>query len=220
MTMHRHRRRGTVRYCPLEPPWRYPDALAAAVRTLVTGYTEPGHRVLLADPRPAGDADPWGSRRDEIVEAVLRLGRGATTTWDADGEHARYELIIGPRPNTTQLEGWARRLAPAGTLIILTITRGSGLQRIGNQNLASDSSLRRIAALAGLTLVERLVLLHQPPSSTPPRGRRQRLAVTLGGHRPVHSEVHAFRHTSAKRGNAAAAIRRQPRGKEGDQHRV
>ncbi|MPY80279.1 MAG: hypothetical protein GEV04_17830 [Actinophytocola sp.] len=121
MTTYRRWRRRTVHYCPLEPPWSYPDVLAGAVSVLVTGHTEPGQRVLLAE--------PLGDHHDEIVEAILRLGRGATTISNAShsgsANGATCDLIICPRTATAQIAQWAQRLTPAGTLIILTTTRGA-----------------------------------------------------------------------------------------------
>lgn len=188
MTTYRHRRRRTVHYCPLEPPWSYPDVLAAAVCVLVTGHTEPGQRVLLAE--------PLGGHHDEIVEAILRLGRGATTVSNTSGGGSANgttgALIIGPRSAAAQIARWTRRLTPAGTLIIITTTCGARQQCSDSHRAFSDSVLRRRAALAGLMLVERLILVHQPPSARPPRSRDQRLAVAWGGHRPAHSEAHVF----------------------------
>lgn len=203
MTTYRHRRRRTVHYCPLEPPWSYPDVLAAAVCVLVTGHTAPGQRVLLAE--------PLDGHHDEIVEAILRLGRGATTVSNTSDQTAG-DLIIGPRTATAHIARWAHRLTPAGTLIVLTTSRDPRQQHDDSHSAVSDSALRRRAALAGLMLVERVILVNQPPSARPPRGKDQRLAVTWGGHRPAHSEAHVFQPVTAD------GPRRRPG--NGDQHRV
>lgn len=215
MNTHRHRHRRTVRYCPLEPPWRYPDVLAAAVPILVPAYTEPGHRVLLVERGQADHADRWDTRPDEAIETILRLGRGATTAVSAkasaDDEDAVYDLIVCPRTGTTPIAEWARLLSPARNLIVLTIPRALLPSGGRNDGVAPDSALRREAALAGLALVDRVALLHHPPSARPPCEKRQRLAVTLGGHRPSHSEAHVFQPNDTERARANA-----PRHEDGE----
>lgn len=54
----------TVWVCPVDPPFRINDVVAAAIRTLVTSYTQPGDRVLLAIPsRPGPGIDRTDSWR-------------------------------------------------------------------------------------------------------------------------------------------------------------
>jgi hypothetical protein len=76
----------TVRMCPVDPPLRTLAVLGAATRTLVTTYTDPGDRVLIVEPpvvaravgsprRPSPVRLDWAA----VVEAVARLGRGAST---------------------------------------------------------------------------------------------------------------------------------------------
>lgn len=56
------------------------EVVIAAVSLITTTYSAPGDRILLASPDEPIPAS--GQRRDKLVESVLRLGRGATTTPD------------------------------------------------------------------------------------------------------------------------------------------
>ncbi|QGK70320.1 hypothetical protein GIY23_13010 [Allosaccharopolyspora coralli] len=85
----------SVLLCPTAPDAGRWAQFAAALPALITAYTDPGDRVLLAptpgpdDSRPNTDAD----ERDRLVETVLRLGRGATT-------HATPDAPRSPRSDT------------------------------------------------------------------------------------------------------------------------
>ncbi|MBK0868682.1 hypothetical protein INP57_17865 [Saccharopolyspora sp. HNM0986] len=78
----------TVRLCLVDPAADEDEIVTAAVSMITTTYTAPSDRIMLAD----GEAPATGSsltRRDRLVESVLRLGRGATATPDhrAHGDH-------------------------------------------------------------------------------------------------------------------------------------
>lgn len=85
---HRHasgRRRGpvgavraSVRFCRLAPDAGPEERIAAAVRVVVTAYSNPGDRVALADAAEPG-SPVSGEHRDRLVETILRLARGAVT---------------------------------------------------------------------------------------------------------------------------------------------
>ncbi|WP_338600630.1 hypothetical protein [Saccharopolyspora sp. SCSIO 74807] len=77
-----------MRLCLVDPAADADEIVTAAVSMITTTYTAPGDRIMLAD----GEAPATGSsrtRRDRLVESVLRLGRGATATPDhrAHGDH-------------------------------------------------------------------------------------------------------------------------------------
>lgn len=204
--------RATVRVCPLTPPHNPQRVTAAALRTLVTTYTTPGDRVLLLHPSPPRtNSTPARSADNEdcLVEAVFRLGRSAvrqsprhatipnrTTTATTDHHPTtavpdRFQLIISGWPTTgsapTTLAECAAQLTATGTLALLTAPR----------HWRQDSPVSTVATLAGLTLTDRLVLVHQLPSRTPPVGR-QRLWVVLGGHRRIHTDVLICSRTPAR----------------------
>lgn len=68
----------TVRLCLVDPAADADGIVTAAVSMITTTYTAPGDRIMLADPEtPATGASR--TRRDRLVESILRLGRGATT---------------------------------------------------------------------------------------------------------------------------------------------
>ncbi|WP_139320720.1 hypothetical protein [Saccharomonospora sp. CUA-673] len=85
---HRHRsgcRRGpagavpaSVRFCHVAPDASDEERIAAAVRVVVTAYSNPGDRVALADAAEPG-SPASREHRDRLVETVLRLARGAVT---------------------------------------------------------------------------------------------------------------------------------------------
>lgn len=194
--------RATVRVCPLTPPHNPHNVTAAALHTLVTTYTTPGDRVLLLPPSPPRtNTTPALSTDNEncLVETVFRLGRSAVrqplrhatipnrTTARTTDHHPttaldRFQLIITGWPTTgsapTTLADCAAHLTDTGTLALLTTSR----------HQQHDAPVTTLATLAGLTLTDRLVLLHQLPSRTPPVDR-QRLRVVLGGHRRIHTDV-------------------------------
>ncbi|GAB3681997.1 hypothetical protein REH65_24590 [Saccharopolyspora sp. ID03-671] len=101
----------TVRLCLVDPAADADEIVTAAVSMISTTYTAPGDRIMLAAP----EAPATGSsrtRRDRLVESVLRLGRGATTGPDFR-PHSDHEFAaaggglpgargsgsgLGPRP--------------------------------------------------------------------------------------------------------------------------
>lgn len=230
----------TVRLCLVDPTADTDEIFTAAVSMITTTYTASGDWIMLAD----GETPATGAsrtRRDRLVESVLRLGRGATTTSDhrAHGDHesaAAGEGLpgargsgagFGPRPgdlaqpvaNPTDqqspgepsgpgsdgfaliIAGWSDHpadpfamadwiplLAPAGTVVVLTHSSDQHQARVGHSGQVS-----RAAALAGLTLTDRLILAHQPPSPPRPATRRSLRAIALGGHRRIHTTANVFR---------------------------
>lgn len=92
----------TVRLCLVDPAADVDEIVTAAVSMITTTYTAPGDRIMLAD----GEAPATGSsrtRRDRLVESVLRLGRGATTTLDlrTHGDHGA-NTAAGFLPSTRE----------------------------------------------------------------------------------------------------------------------
>jgi len=240
----------TVRMCPVDPPLRTLAVLGAATRALVTTYTDPGDRVLLIEPpvvaravgspqRPSPVRLDWAS----VVEAVARLGRGASThpapmrvdpaaphTSPADDDQTdrsaesesepglglddpdqtipisadliaaldsggptadKFDLIIAAvgaaHPGHGPVTTWAHNLTPTGTLAI--ITHGD---RTYGQLAGPERDLHRAARLAGLTMSDRLILVHESPLSTA-ASDDQRVAFADTGHRRIHSTVLVFR---------------------------
>ncbi|MFF6001979.1 hypothetical protein [Prauserella flavalba] len=231
----------TVWVCPVDPPFRINDVVAAAIRTFVTSYTQPGDRVLLAIPSRPGPRH----RQDRLVEMVLRLGRGATIppTPHPQDDHStteaglcrppeseagpgptdpdatvsiaaetitgvdrarppkdRFALIITTQParheDADSIIDWADHLTDSGTLIAVT---HSGQH--GSLSTAASPSVVRSAALAGLALTDRLVLLHQEPTATSPATDRDRRRLALGAHRRIHTDALVF--TTSRPGGAA-----------------
>ncbi|WP_143249967.1 hypothetical protein [Amycolatopsis sacchari] len=176
----RTRSRAMVRSCPVAAPLRPADATAAAVRAVVTSYSNPGDRILLT----ISVAD------SRVAETVFRLGRRATTP-SRRGALAtaaaadRFDLIIGDR--STVLD-WADYLARTGRLVVLA----------GPGHHPGASGGRPFATGSGLVLVDRLVLVHLAPSPAPPRGRG-RLRVVLGSHRRIHTDALIFRPAGGSR---------------------
>jgi len=238
----------TVRMCPADPPLRTLTVLGAATRTLVTTYTDPGDRVLLIEPPVVARA--VGSPRNPVrldwaavVEAVARLGRGASTrqttprgepavpliraaddvraTPDAATESEaglglddpdrtipiaadwitaldsvrpaadRFDLIIAAvgavHPGTDPITAWAHDLTPTGILAIVTHS-----DRTYGQLAAPGRDLQRAARLAGLTLTDRLILLHESPPPGLTITDANRTAIMSNGHRRIHSTVLVF----------------------------
>lgn len=68
----------SVRFCRLAPDAGHEERIAAAVRVVITAYSNPGDRVALADAAEPGSS-PSRKHRDRLVETVLRLARGAVT---------------------------------------------------------------------------------------------------------------------------------------------
>ncbi|GAB3677401.1 hypothetical protein [Saccharopolyspora tripterygii] len=78
----------TVRLCLVDPGADEDAIVTTAVSMITTTYTAPGDRIMFADGEPpATGSSP--TRRDRLVESVLRLGRGATATPDhlTRGDH-------------------------------------------------------------------------------------------------------------------------------------
>lgn len=71
----------TVRLCLVDPGADVDEIVTAAVSMITTTYTAPGDRIMLADGE-APETRTGPTRRDRLVESVLRLGRGATTDPD------------------------------------------------------------------------------------------------------------------------------------------
>ncbi|GAA4884621.1 hypothetical protein GCM10023222_48800 [Saccharopolyspora cebuensis] len=70
----------SVKFCRLAPDAGHEERIVAAVRFVVTAYSNPGDRVALADAAERGSPAPASrERRDRLVETVLRLARGAVT---------------------------------------------------------------------------------------------------------------------------------------------
>ncbi|WP_157182780.1 hypothetical protein [Sciscionella marina] len=233
----------TVRLCLVDPAADADEIVTAAVSMITTTYTAPGDRIMLAAP----ESPTTGSsrtRRDRLVESVLRLGRGATTDPDfrshSDQEFAAAggELPAAPgsgsgpgprgcdttdpvanptdRPSPGEqsgpgsdgfeliITGWSEQpadpfamadftaaLAPTGTVVVLTHSSDHWRARVGH-----SGQLSRAAALAGLILSDRLILVHEPPSAPRPATRRRRREIALGGHRRIHTTASVFRRST------------------------
>lgn len=104
----------------------------------------------------------------------------------------RFALIITTQPARTEdpawITEWADLLTASGTLIVLTHS-----DHRGDLLTAPSASVSRSAALAGLALTDRLILLHQDPSPAAPAADRDRRRVALGAHRRIHTEALVFR---------------------------
>ena len=72
----------TARLCLVDPAADADEIVTAAVSMITTTYTAPGDRIMLAAPE-SPTTGPSRTRRDRLVESVLRLGRGATTDPDS-----------------------------------------------------------------------------------------------------------------------------------------
>ncbi|MBA0127297.1 hypothetical protein H0B56_17240 [Haloechinothrix sp. YIM 98757] len=68
----------SVLVCHVAPDSGPEERIVAAVRVVVTAYSDPGDRVALADAAEPGSA-AGREHRDRLVETVLRLARGAVT---------------------------------------------------------------------------------------------------------------------------------------------
>ncbi|WP_433470656.1 hypothetical protein [Saccharomonospora azurea] len=100
----------TVRLCLVDPGADADEIVTAAVSMITTTYTAPGERIMLAD-GGSPETRAGRTRRDRLVESVLRLGRGATTHPDfrphSDHESSAARGLpgapgsgsgLGPRP--------------------------------------------------------------------------------------------------------------------------
>jgi hypothetical protein len=232
----------TVRLCLVDPGADVDEIVTAAVSMITTTYTAPGDRIRLADGE-APETRTGRTRRDRLVESVLRLGRGATTHPDfrphSDHESSAAGGLpgapgsgsgLGSRPgdlaepvaNPTDrqspgepsgpgsdgfaliIAGWSDHpadpfamadftpaLAPARTVVVLTHSSDHRQARVGH-----SGQLTRAAALAGLILSDRLILVHEPPVSPRPATRRKRREIALGGHHRIHTTASVFRRST------------------------
>lgn len=71
-------RSATARLYLVDPAADTDEIVTSAVSLITTTDTAPGDRILLAD--PATTPTTSRTRRERLVESVLRLGRGASTT--------------------------------------------------------------------------------------------------------------------------------------------
>lgn len=201
-------RPATVWPCPPDSPGR-PSAgwLAAAVEQLVVTHTRPGDPVLLLTP-PSPDVPAEGRREtlaDRLADtgrAVARLGRTVQIHPAPSGSGPGPDTPSpSPRPNgdrrplvvtvveptrTGWFHGvpWARLVAPAGLLVVITRS-----DSIAGRLIDPTGDLTAAAGRHGLTLLDRFVLLEvpldeldQPPTPLP------RTTVA----RTVHSDVLLF----------------------------
>lgn len=233
-------RSATARLCLVDPAANTDEVVTAAVSLITTTYTAPGDRILLAD---TGTTPTTASRkrRDRLVESVLRLGRGASTTPDEqppndhESSAASGSLPGSPRsgsglgppsgdpagpvanPTARQpdgepaspgsddvrliIAGWSDHpadlvevadytpaLSPSGTVVVLTHSSDQDKVQAG-----PSGQWTRAAALAGLTLTDRLILAQQPPSPPRPATRQNRRAIALGSHHRTHTTACVFR---------------------------
>ncbi|WP_338595412.1 hypothetical protein [Saccharopolyspora sp. SCSIO 74807] len=72
----------TVRLCLVDPAADADEIVTVAVSMITTTYTAPGDRIMLAAPKSPATGSSR-TRRDRLVESVLRLGRGAATDPDS-----------------------------------------------------------------------------------------------------------------------------------------
>ncbi|MCI2420051.1 hypothetical protein MOQ72_21655 [Saccharopolyspora sp. K220] len=94
----------TVRLCPVDPAADADEIITAAVSLITTTYTAPGDRIMLADTEtPATGASR--TRRDRLVESVLRLGRSATTAPDYRSHLDHESAAAGGGPPSTSVSG-------------------------------------------------------------------------------------------------------------------
>lgn len=169
-----------------------------AATRLFTSSRDDHVALRATDPLPAASGsgpgpDDVDSADPITAETIAQFDRGGPAT-------DRFELIIAIPPewldDPAWITDWADLLTDSGALIMLTDS-----DRRENMSAALPVAVNRSAALAGLTLVDRLILLHQDPSPAPPFTDRDRRRVALGTHRRIHTEAHVFR--MSRRGGAA-----------------
>ncbi len=171
-------------------------------------------RGATTDPAWLPHGDQQAGRQSDGPDEVLGSGSGLRPTdrrpresvADRTGSPSptgalkpgadRFALIIAgcasPPADPDALPDWARMLTPTGTLVVITHSN----RQAGSWTGRSGSLCRR-AALAGLTLTDRLIVAHRPPNPAPPATDHDRRAVALGGHRRVHSTACVFRRTES-----------------------
>ncbi|RKT86434.1 hypothetical protein SAMN05421805_10675 [Saccharopolyspora antimicrobica] len=132
-----------------------------------------------------------GPRCDDTAGPVAnptgQQSLGEASSPDSDG----FRLVIAgwsdhPVDPFAKVD-WARVLAPAGAIVVLT--HGSD-QR--HARATHSGQWARAAAAAGLILTDRLILAHQLPAaprSATPLGRQ---AIALHGHRRIHTTACVF----------------------------
>lgn len=160
------------------------DRIAEAVRLLgrepATARRTPNGSGPGTGPNGLGGPDRTAVDRDQTgpVPPADRSG-------DAGAPPDRVSLIIAAQGvDTALLADWARLLTPDGTLLVLTHSDESG-----SVPITRTHDLIFAAGLAGLTLTDRLIFVHDTPSATRPASDLARRRITLGAHHRVHTDA-------------------------------